>query len=698
MMKTNTQWAAGAILLLAAATAALAAENAAGGTPEPAVSLSSLLEEMTDREAVTRWPAPAYTCQQASSHDRRKQDPADAAGWHSNVDHGQFIRTEVNQGRREWVIMEGTGPGAITRFWTPLEPSKESAIIRFYLDGAPEPAITARFNDLFRGCGFVRPPFAFVAWNETDLRDQAKAPRQGARGVAGDLYLPIPFAQGCRITLDLAPFYYVINYRLYESGTAVETFTRGRYEAAKATLKRVGDLLAAPLEPATGPDRQATLAPGGELALELPGGPGAVRGLRVRIDPREAPQALRSTIVEADFDGEATVWCPLGEFFGPGARLNPVQDWWRTAGPDGTFTARWVMPYQRSGRLALRNAGATPVSLTLAAAASPRPWDGRSLYFHARWRGQSGLPTRPQSDWNYLEAEGRGLYVGDTLTVFSPVAPWYGEGDERIFIDGEKTASHIGTGTEDYYGYAWGMAGFFNSPFIAMPQRDAVGQGNWRGYTTTSRVRPLDAIPWRSGIRHNMEIWHWADTRVDYAVGTFFYSAGGKHNRPPQPAEVARPLRETPAGATPLRIAGALECETLPIAAQSPGLRIGTQDAGLTEGQWSGERQLFVQATRVGDFVEMDLPCPAAKPRTVTIYGTRSMDYGILRFTINGQPAGKEYDAYAPAPIASGPIKLGVFQPVAGSLRLRIEVAGANAAAQGPRYYFGLDCVVLGQP
>jgi hypothetical protein len=181
-------------------------------------------------------------------------------------------------------------------------------------------------------------------------------------------------------------------------------------------------------------------------------------------------------------------------------------------------------------------------------------------------------------------------------------------------------------------------------------------------------------------------------------VGTFFYSAGGKHNRPPQPAEAARPLRETPAGATPLKIAGAQECETLAIAAQSPGLRIGTQDAGLTEGQWSGERQLFVQATRVGDFVEMDLPCPAGKPRTVTIYGTRSMDYGILRFAINGQPAGKEYDAYAPAPIASGPIELGVFQPAAGSLRLRIEVAGANAAAQGPRYYFGLDCVVLGQP
>ena len=207
------------------------------------------------------------------------------------------------------------------------------------------------------------------------------------------------------------------------------------------------------------------------------------------------------------------------------------------------------------------------------------------MYFHANWHGQFDLKTRPYSDWNYLDVQGRGVYVGDTLTVFSPVAPWYGEGDERIFIDGESVASHIGTGTEDYYGYAWGMAGFFNSPFISMPQRDATGQGNWRGYTTTSRVRLLDGIPWRTRLQHNMEIWNWADTRVDYAVGTFFYARPqAKSNRQPQPEEVASLLRETPPDPSQFKIAGALECEAMPILAKSSGLRIGTQDAGLKEG------------------------------------------------------------------------------------------------------------------
>jgi len=698
-MKINTWFLAEALLLLCATTA-LAAETVTGILPDRVVSLQSLLNEMVNREAVANWPSPAYVCKQASSHDRRKQNPADPEGWHSNHDYEQFIRTETNDGRQEWVIMEDTGPGAITRFWTPLNPDMDKVTIRFYLDGAATPAISAKLNDLFRGCDFVPAPFAFVSWNETDLRNQRQTPRRGAHGVGSDLYLPVPFARGCRITLDKLPFYYVINYRSYEAATSVETFTMGGYQAAKPILERVGEALLAPGPlTAAGSAKQATLAVGDELALDLPAGSAAVRAMQVQVDPKDAPQVLRSTILQATFDDEAAVWCALGEFFGTGARLNPVQDWWRSVSDDGTLTARWVMPYQRKARLALKNLGTRSVSVRLSAATSPWMWDERSMYFHANWHAQLDLKTRPYSDWNYIEIQGRGLYVGDTLTVFSPVGPWYGEGDERIFIDGKRVASHMGTGTEDYYGYAWGMAGFFNSPFISMPQRDATAQDDWRGYTTTSRVRLLDAIPWRKELRHDMEIWNWADTRVDYAVGTFFYARPQvKHNRVPQLEEAAQPLRDTLRLPPPFKIKDALECETMSGVAQSPGLIVGTQDAGLKEGQWSGGRQLFVQATRVGDFIELAVPTPGAQARKVTVYGTKSWDYGILRFSVNGQRAGQDYDAYSAEAVASGPLDLGTFQPVDGKLRLRVEAVGSNAASKGPHYFFGLDCVVLGQP
>ena len=64
-------------------------------------------------------------------------------------------------------------------------------------------------------------------------------------------------------------------------------------------------------------------------------------------------------------------------------------------------------------------------------------WDERSLYFNASWRGQYPVPTRPYSDWNYVTLKGRGVYVGDTLTIMNPVERWWGEGDEKIWVDGE---------------------------------------------------------------------------------------------------------------------------------------------------------------------------------------------------------------------------------------------------------------------
>jgi hypothetical protein len=198
-------------------------------------------------------------------------------------------------------------------------------------------------------------------------------------------------------------------------------------------------------------------------------------------------------------------------------------------------------------------------------------------------------------------------------------------------------------------------------------------------------------------LKHDMEIWDWADTRVDYAVGMFFYARPqAEHNRVPQPQEVACALRETPQDPPPFKIPGAVECETMPIIAKSSGLRIDTQEYGLTEGQWSGGQQLFVQAAHVGDFVELALPAAGDEPIEVTVLGTKSRDYGILRFSVNGQAAGKDYDAYAAEAVASSPIELGNFRPQDGKLLLRVEVVGANPAATGMRFFFGLDCVVLG--
>jgi hypothetical protein len=530
--------------------AALASESSAVAQSQP-VTFQSLLGEMTDRNALARWPQPEYTDLLHDSHDPRKTDPANQSTWHTNNDAGNAIRTEKNEGRDEWVIMEHQGPGAIVRLWVPVYPPKNNQKVRFYFDGATTPAITANINSLVSGLDFVHPPFAFVAWNQTDLRNQIATPpplaglSQGL-GFGGDLYLPIPFAKSCKITFDQQPFYYQVACRAYAPDTQVETFSMDAYKAAQNTIDQTGAALLADPAASNIQPFSVTLAPGEEHAFNLPHGPAAIQTLQVQVDPKDGVQILRSVVIEGAFDGESTIWCPLGDFFGNGTRFNAMHDWFRTTTKDGLFTARWVMPYQTSARFALKNLGKNPVTLQFGTAISRWAWDSRSLYFHANWRSQFGIPARPYSDWNYIEVQGKGRYVGDTLDANSPVSGWWGEGDERIYLDGERVPSQIGTGTEDYYGYAWGLAIFFDSPFLS-DFTESQSRDDSKGVCYASRVRLLDDIPFQTSIKTDMEINTHGDEALDFAVATFWYaSPGAISNRVPQPEDAARPVAEPP--------------------------------------------------------------------------------------------------------------------------------------------------------
>ena len=88
----------------------------AGAAASPPVTLSSLLAEMVDRTAVARWPDPAYVCTQFSSYDRASTSADDAATWFANGDYSQFLRVEENAGRKEWVLVDAEGPGAVVQF------------------------------------------------------------------------------------------------------------------------------------------------------------------------------------------------------------------------------------------------------------------------------------------------------------------------------------------------------------------------------------------------------------------------------------------------------------------------------------------------------------------------------------------------------------------------------------------------------
>lgn len=126
-------------------------------------------------------------------------------------------------------------------------------------------------------------------------------------------------------------------------------------------------------------------------------------------------------------------------------------------------------------------------------------------------------------DFTYLNIEGKaGVYVGDILQVNKAVGGWWGEGDPQIYIDNKSFPTIFGTGTEDYYGYSWGNPAIFNHAFYSQPIGNADLQKKG-GTSVNSRVRSLDAIPFKHYFHFTVESWNWFGGPVNFAWSCFWY-------------------------------------------------------------------------------------------------------------------------------------------------------------------------------
>jgi len=474
-----------------------------------AVSLESLLEEMLNCDSVAQWPDPFYTCAQASSYDRRRKGP-DQPDWFVKSNEN-FVRVDEVAGRKQYVLMDADGPGAIVRFFLTTDRAKPGTM-RIHLDGSPTPLLEYKAFDLLQ-CAFNPGPPLLTT-----------QPGYSANRFGGNTsYLPIPYARNCRVTWeepDGGPakptVCYQVNYRTYSPGTRVQTLNAEVLAQAAGPIRRTNRILTAP--PAyIGGTLQAvekTLGPGQSASMKLPGGPAAVRELAVRLrvpDDEQLAQALRSTVVSAEFDGEQTIWCPLGDFFGAGPGLSVVQTWYRNVSADGQMVCRWVMPFARSATITLHNLSDQQVTVRSETVTNRWKWDGRSMLFHANWHFQSEIQSPPFLDWNYIRIKGRGTYVGDTLAIFNPLPSWYGEGTEKIWVDGDKIPSHMGTGTEDYYNFSWAPKPTFNLPFASHVRMD---EGRTQGHNVLTRTRNLDGITFQDRKSTRLNSSHSARSRM----------------------------------------------------------------------------------------------------------------------------------------------------------------------------------------
>lgn len=264
-----------------------------------------------------------------------------------------------------------------------------------------------------------------------------------------------------------------------------------------------------------------SLDPDTFLNLSLKG-PAAVRRICISLNQDDPDDAVKNLWLQIGFDGKQTVDVPVGFFFGCGDQLVPAKDWYRKVDQEGIIACFWVMPYRQEAAVALLNKGNKNISGLIQIATGDWQWDDRSMYFHAGFKRPDEMPAKTTIDFNYIDLKNQtGVYAGDILQVIKSFRGWWGEGDEKIYIDGSTFPDHFGTGSEDYYGYAWGHPETFCNIFNGQPLGNAnTGEG---GTTVNSRVRSLDAIPFKTSFRFDMESWQLHGGPVNYSLACYWY-------------------------------------------------------------------------------------------------------------------------------------------------------------------------------
>ena len=648
------------------------------------LTYQDVVSKLYDLPGLAALPAENEKGALASSYDRRSEFDSKTGKyikWHANADFKGYVRREGEY----LVLADIKGPGIIWRIWSA---SVGNGKVKMYLDG--KLVIDLPWEDYFSG---KVPPFNRDALVYTAAKGKNN-------------YTPIPFQKSCKIItkLDdkqadrftLAPGvygkFYHFNYTLLPPDTKVETFKMNLSNEANKALDKANKILGSlgenPVKYPNAKTKSVTweIPPGKSKSLVITGNR-AITSLKIKIPKKKHYiKFLRQMTLSINWDNEKSpsVWAPLGEFFGTGPGINTYKT--LVLGEKTTknpfqyeFYSYWYMPFDKNAKITINNETdkSQKISLNVQYAPLNVPFD-KLCYFHAKWHRDLIDPAKNNEEWLIVDTKGGGRFVGNSLNIWNPGGRWWGEGDEKFFVDGEKFPSSFGTGSEDYFGFAWCRAVFFEKAYHAQPANN-----NNTGHISVNRWRISDNVPFRKSFRATIEKYFKNSRPTLYdGVAYWYLSKNGIDNIKPTP------LKERLGYYAPFklfRIPGVIEAEKLPVTTTKGILTtLYLPDVG-----WSACEQFELLDGGIGATIEFKINQTTESEKNLIARVTKADDYANLQFYFNGKKVGDVIDCYSPN-LKLCEVNLGKVKVKKGENSIKVKIVGVSSD-KIKRYVVGID-------
>ncbi len=355
-----------------------------------------------------------------------------------------------------------------------------------------------------------------------------------------------------------------------------------------------------------------------------------------------------------------------------------------------SYNCFWNMPFRKSARIEIVNQSEKEIALLY----YNIDWIQKGVppeapYFYAQYRQE--YPVKHGQDYVVLDTQGKGHYVGTVLAVRTRSPAWFGEGDEKIYIDGEAKPSIWGTGTEDYFLSAWGLK-VTSTPYFGVPYFDQWGIVG--GHTSAYRWHINDPLVFNTGIKVTLEHFGWIspdenpahksnswnEREDDFSSVAYWYQTGA-------------PTFEARAPHARERKLPSLERVTV-LARDFTGAQYHAPGASLSQAlEIHANPQLFYKPEKAeGAWLEIPLKVQKKEPLRLLLNLTKADDYGKYQAYLNGVKLGGVIDCYS-AKMAAEEVHLLDFWPDPGLYTLRLECVGRNPVSQGN--FLGLESVRL---